>query len=132
MLQKLSEIISRFVPDPLAGKERLLRELRPEERIEVETVRQLLDISSSTARAICETAVRQGYFKRQVELLCPEGVAETDDGEHLIAETEDELPEIVNCIELEDGQYERKKVPKKHLKPHVFYKLHERAASVHA
>jgi hypothetical protein len=126
LFQRLLDIISRVLPlNPIAGKEELLTQLNPD-KIYVENVRSLLGVSKKAAEAICEDATRVGYFKRYVEVMCPDGSVA------LTAETEIALPELVACIDNEYGEPEEIQIPTKTLRKSVFYKLNERASVIHA
>ncbi len=55
---KFWQTISRLVPQgTLSGKEALIAELNPE-KIYIENVRSILDVSYESAKRICETADR--------------------------------------------------------------------------
>ena len=89
-----------------------LARLNPE-KIYVENVRSVLDISAWRAKQICETAVRQGVFEKRIEVLCPDGVVATS------APSEEQLPPKVICWE----NYEEVEVPTQQLRKNVFYRL---------
>jgi hypothetical protein len=124
LLERLFQIISRFAPESgaLSDKEsKLLLSLNPQ-KFYVENVRSLLGVSYNSALKICETAVRQGVFDRQVECRCPDGsVAAT-------ADTEDQLPQEVRCWKNVDGFLEPEMTPSASLEKVFFYRLHEREA----
>lgn len=111
--------------DPLEGKADLLSQLDPD-KIYVENVRSVLDVSHRTAQAICETATRRGLFKRQVEVMCPDGSVAA------IAEAEDALPETVRCVVEQDGQPEEEEISTSTLHKSIFYKLNETSTVAHA
>lgn len=123
MFQRFFDIISRALAvNPIAGKEELLAQLNPD-KIYVENVRSLLGVPNKVAVGICETAVRQGFFKRKVEVMCPDGVVAAE------ADTEEKLPPRVNCwIEME-GQLEQKEMPTDSLRKMIFYQLNEQATA---
>jgi hypothetical protein len=118
--KKFLEIISRVFPiNPLSGiREDVLARLNPN-KIYVENVRSLLGISHNQALRICETAVRQGYFERRVEVLCPDGRAAAS------AEVEANLPSIVTCWQEEDGHYQEVELPTSDLQKLTYYRLNE-------
>src|SRR5205823_908851 len=96
-LTKLLDIISHVVPlNPISGIEELITRLNPD-KIYVENVRSLLGVPHRLAVTVCETAVRQGFFSRGVEVLCPDGTVAAS------AEREEELPSSVNWWTQEDG-----------------------------
>ena len=127
LFQKFLEIINLFLPrDPFVGKEEALAQLDPD-KIYVENVRSLLNVSSKTAKEICDMAARKGLFKKQVEVMCPDGSVAA------IADAADGLPDTVRCqIEQEDGALEERALPTNTLRKSVFYKLNETSSVAHA
>ena len=123
-LQKFLDIISsRLSINPLAGIEGALAELNPD-KIYIENVRSVLGVSYRKALDICEVAVRQGFFKRGVEVLCPDGAVAAS------ADSEAELPPTVNCWTEEDGHYKEIEQQTDKLRKIIFYKLNDRQAAV--
>jgi hypothetical protein len=117
--QKFLDIISRLFPvNPLSGVEEELAKLNPD-KIYVEQVRSLLNVSHERALWICETATRQGVFSRHVEVYCPDGQAAAS------APTESELPLTVMCWHEEDGDNEEIEMSTRELKKLTFYKLND-------
>ena len=118
LLTKFLDTISKFVPGSvLSGKEAALAELDPH-KIYVENVRSLLGISYQGAVDICEAAVRQGVFRRAVEVLCPDGAVAAS------ADTEADLPPTVRCWqEKEDGRIEEVELPTPSLAKIAYYSL---------
>ncbi|MCI0723401.1 MAG: hypothetical protein L0338_31225 [Acidobacteria bacterium] len=116
-MAKFFDSISRVLPgNPLAGKEEAIARLDPN-KIYVENVRRLLGVSAWMAQKICETAVRQGLFRRYIEVSCPDGsIAAT-------AETESELPEMVQCWAQRDGEFEEAQIPTILLRKTTFYRI---------
>jgi len=88
-------------------------------KIYIENVRSILNVSSSYAMRICETAVRQGLFERRIEVYCPDG------GVIASARTETELPATVRCWKEEDGHHEEIDIPTASLRKEKFYRLNE-------
>jgi len=125
LLRKFLDIISKFVQvDPLSDKEAaLLAKLNPD-RIYLENVRTLLNVSPQTARRICETAVRQGLFTRKIGVLCP------DKNIGATAQTEDQLPATVHCTIEREGQFEEEDIPTEQLDKITFYQLNDDTASL--
>jgi len=122
-LTKFLNIIGSFLPpDPLAGKEEALARLNPE-KIYIENVRSVLGVSQREALDICESAVRQGLFKRGVEVLCPDGAAAAS------ADVETNLPATVNCWTQEDGHYEEVVLPTAQLQKVKYYRLNEQSTA---
>ena len=80
-----------------------LSALNPE-RIYLENVRSILNVSAFQARLICDTAVRRGLFRRELLVLCPDGSVGAS------AETPDKLPPTVPCWTEIDGNFERAEV----------------------
>jgi 2-phospho-L-lactate transferase/gluconeogenesis factor (CofD/UPF0052 family) len=122
-LTKFLDIISRILPiNPISGIEEALADLNPE-KIYIENVRSLLGVSYRKALEICETAVRQGFFKRGIEVQCPDGAVAAS------VESEAELPETVNCLMEENGEYEEVEYPVNKLHKITFYRLDEQRAT---
>lgn len=96
-LRVISEAMSGGGPKPEALEE--LAALNPE-RIYVENVRSILNVSHARARRICETAVRRGMFRRQVLVLCPDGSVGAS------APDESQLPPRTRCWVEVDGNLE--------------------------
>jgi hypothetical protein len=121
LLERLLDIISNYIPlNPLSGIEDKLSQLDPD-KIYVENVRSLLNVSYEKALEICELAVRQGFFKRGVEIKCPNGKVAA------VVENGIELPSKVRCLEEEDGFYEEVELPTSGLEKIPFYKLNDAA-----
>lgn len=116
LFEKFLRTISEHLGDPLSGREDELTRLNPD-KFYAENVRSLLDVSAGAAQQICETAVRQGLFRRGIELLCPDGsVAKT-------ADTEAQLPPTVSCWVERDGDLEEQHFNKTDLRRLTFYRL---------
>lgn len=117
--EKFLDTISRHFPlNPLAGIEEKVAELRPE-KIYVENVRSILDVSHRAAVEICETAVRQGVFERGIEVLAPDGAVAWK------GENSQDIPPTVAVWMNEDGNHEEVELSTEQLKRITFYRLHE-------
>jgi RNase P subunit RPR2 len=118
LFEKFSNLISKFLPAAsLSDKEsQALARLNPD-KIYIENVRSILDVSSKTAEEVCETAVRRGVFKRCIEVLCPDGAVA------VTAESEKNLPPTVNCLRDEDGHFSEIELPTETLQKVRFYRL---------
>src|SRR6202035_4788654 len=101
-----SEMISGPIKPEVVER---LSALNPD-RIYVENVRSILNVSNSKARAICDTAVRRGLFRRQVLVLCPDGSVGAT------APSEEKLPPTVRCWVDADGNPEPETVATSELK----------------
>ena len=126
MLRKLLDIISGILPlNPLAGKEEALAQLNPD-KIYVENISALLDVSYKSAKSICETATRQGLFNRGIEVKCPDGrvAFETTEETH--------LPETVTCWVEEEGHLEAREMDTSALEKNVYYRLSDSSRVAHA
>lgn len=121
LFEKFLGLISRFVPSgPLLRMQEKVAELNPE-KIYIENVRHLLDVSAPSAERICETAVRQGVFDRGVEVLDP-------DGNVVLAVVKpDILPTTVNVWVEESGNLEQVERMTTALKHRTFYRLHDQS-----
>jgi hypothetical protein len=91
---------SRVLPTPI-GPDVVARlsELDPE-HIYLENVRSIMNVSATQARLICDTAVRRGFFRRKLLVLCPDGTVAAS------AATHEELPSTVRCWTEIDGDIE--------------------------
>jgi hypothetical protein len=117
------ERISSLLPDgALTGNPEALTRLNPN-KIYLENVRSVLGVSSKSAQRICDTAVRQGVFRKYVEVVCPDGAAAAS------AQSERDLPETVRCWKEEDGNFEEVYIPTRELSKTVFYRLNDEADS---
>lgn len=125
-LTKFLDIISKVLPeDPLSGKGDALLRLNPN-KIYVENVRSLLGVSHRQAVAVCESAVRQGFFTRRVEVVCPDGTVAAS------ADSEINLPPVVRCWQQDDENLEEVELPTSELRKAVFYQLNaEKAAGLY-
>jgi hypothetical protein len=121
-LARFFEIISKLLPDRgFAGKEEAIARLDPN-KIYLENVRSVLGVSSGSAARICETAVRQGLFRKYVEVVCPDGAVAVS------AEFDAELPETVRCWKEEDGNFEEVEFSTRGLSKTTFYRLNDESA----
>ena len=124
--QKLSDIINRLFPvRPLPINEEALAQLDPD-KIYVENVRSLLNVSFKEAEAICEAAARQGLFKKGVEVLCPDGTVGAD------VDSEKPLPPAVECWVEEEGHLEPRILNTDELKKIIYYRLNSASRIAHA
>ncbi len=117
-LEKFLRRIINLLPGEILGEKEAtaLAQLNPE-KIYVENVRSILDLSTRRAQQICETAVRQGVFQKFIEVICPDGVVAAS------AASESELPTTVMCwLDTEQG-VEEVEVPTTQLRKTVFYRL---------
>ena len=126
MLRKLLDIISNILPlNPLAGKEEALAQLNPD-KIYVENISALLDVSYNSAKAICETATRQGLFNKGIEVKCPDGRVAFE------APEETRLPETVTCWVEEEGHLEAREMDTNALEKNIYYRLSDSSRVAHA
>jgi hypothetical protein len=118
-LEALSKAISNSAPDLKISEREItvLSKLNPQ-RFDVENVRALLNVSRWHAKEICETGVRQQVFDKCVEVICPGG------GIGASGESEDNLPEVVECRSEENGFTEINEIPTNQLQVRVYYGLH--------
>ena len=115
-LQRISDLL------PLGGSDSqlvALSKLNPD-HIEVENVRSILDVSTSAAKRVCETAVRRGLFCVRIAVICP------DDSVALVVNDRNSIPQTVRCWrQYEDGSAPEE-VPTETLEQREFYVLNER------
>lgn len=90
----------------------------------MENVRSLLGVSYNTAVDLCEAAVRQGFFSRNIEVMCPDGAVAAS------AATEAQLPPTVRCWIREDGHLEEVELPTRSLDKIVSYRLNESSSVI--
>jgi hypothetical protein len=122
-LEKFFDTISRLFPgDPYSGKEEAIARLNPD-KIYLENVRSVLGVSTARAARFCEIAVRQGLFRRGVEVVCPDGAVAAS------AETEADLPKTVRCWAEDKGNLEELEIETNSLPKITFYRLNDKSAS---
>jgi hypothetical protein len=123
LFQRFFETISSLLPErTFVGDPDALAKLDPN-KIYIENVRSVFQISSRSAERYCEAAVRQGVFLKFVEVHCPDGAVAAS------SEFEKSLPEKVRCWKEEHGNYEELWIPTRDLSKTVFYRLNDEAAS---
>lgn len=123
LLTKFLETISRIIPgDMLSGKEEAIARLNPD-KFYVENVRSVLGVSNHKAVQICESAVRQGLFRRGIEVLCPDGSIAAS------ADAEAGLPSTVHCWSDEGAHPEEVELPTSSLPKIAFYRLNDESTS---
>ena len=72
-LAKFLDAISRWLPPQKRPElEAAIASLNPD-KMYVENVRSVLGVSTETAVDACEAAVRQGLFRRRIEIISPDG-----------------------------------------------------------
>jgi hypothetical protein len=117
--EKFLNTIARRFPSKRLPPE-VLAKLNPD-KIYVENVRSLLDVSYSSAVEILEEGLRKGWLLSGFEVRCPDGTVAA------IAETERELPPVVTCTGEEDGHPTEIEIPTNSLKTEKFYRLNDSA-----
>jgi len=122
LLDRFLKTISSVFPSMLSEKETtLLSQLNPQ-KIYVENVRSILGVSHAEALRILDTAVRQGAFKKLVEVRCPDGTVAAS------AEREEDLPVTVHCWhEDEEGHLAEADVYSQTLRKNTFYRINDRS-----
>jgi hypothetical protein len=117
---KFFDIISNLIPGGfLSEREASALSALDPQKFYVENVRSILNVSSSYALKVCETAVRQGLFEKRIEVYCPDGAVVAS------AKTEKDLPPIVRCWKEENGLHEEVEIPTASLRKEKFYRLNE-------
>lgn len=113
-LQRIADVI------PLAGVplDRLAR-LDPD-RVYLENVRSLLEVSTFSAKLVCETAVRRGIFIRRTSLICPDGSVAWTGG------PEDDPPATLRCWHETEYGPEPEAIARESLRREEFFVLNER------
>jgi hypothetical protein len=121
-LEKFLSTMARHFPSKRLSPD-TLAQLNPD-KIYVENVRSLLDVSYSGALDILEDGLKQGWLQSGVEVRCPDGSVAAS------AETEDKLPETVTCSQWERGHPEEVELPTSSLSKVKFYRLNDRPTSI--
>jgi hypothetical protein len=127
-LSKFWQTISGLIPVRGLSEEESLRlsSLNPK-KIYIENVRSILGVSYGSAKRICETAVRQGFFQRYVEFKSPEGAVVAV----APAEKEGQIPKTVHySAETADGFLEEVEAPTESLTKTTFYRLNDRPSPI--
>ena len=116
-LMKLSDLVGKFVPDAIPpGDIEALSHLNPD-KIYLENVRSVLDVSHRKAKSICDIAVKHGAFEEWIEVRCPDGSVPAT------AKTAADLPSTVRCwIEI-DGESEPVDMESASLPKVTFYRF---------
>jgi hypothetical protein len=117
----LNTIARRFPAKKLSAD--ALSQLNPD-KIYVENVRSLLDVSHSNAVDILEDGLKRGWLRSGVEVLCPDGYVAAS------AESEGDLPPTVTCTAEEDGHPTEVELSTNSLRKVKFYRLNDPAASI--
>ena len=116
-LMKLSDIVNKFIPDAIPpGNIEALSRLNPD-KIYLENVRSVLNVSHRKAKYICDTAVKQGAFESWIEVRWSDGSVVAT------AKTEAELPSTVRCWIERDGESEPIDMEPADLPKVPFYRL---------
>jgi hypothetical protein len=120
------EIFSKIIPDSLKVKvppsrpmSDVVRELSATDlnKIYVENVRSLLNTTTERAKQICDRAVEEGVFTVAYEIRCPDGSVA------LSVDDLTKVPEVVECTEFIDGDYESTEYPTKELIKQSYYRF---------
>jgi len=119
--EKFFGAISRLIPQRHDDRARILSMLSAlnPDKIYLENVRSVLDVSAAEAKRILEAAERQGLISRGVEVLCPDGSVAAS------ADSESNLPLGVRCWSEQDGHFEERVTKTEALRRNVFYRLNE-------
>lgn len=117
-LTKFFDVITKIVPvpQPLGRRADAISKLDPD-KMYVENVRSALGVSTSLARLVCETAVRQGAFERHVEAVGPDGSVAAS------ARREGDLPGRVRLLTEHEGRFEEADLETASLPKTTFYRL---------
>lgn len=117
---KLLEIIDKtFIGKFIAKKLDLILDTDPE-RIYVENIRSFFGTSTRIAKFLCETAVHQKLFKRQIALECP-----NRDCKRIVDSFDKEIivPVTINCRNCELNEREEYEFSTSSMEKLVYYKL---------
>jgi hypothetical protein len=103
----------------VSSKQSLIENTNPD-RIYIENVRSFFNLPSTIAKLLCDIAVRQNVFRKQIGVLCPN----KDCGR--IIKTYDSIEEIEEVIECEQcllKEEDKHSFSKEQIKIIVFYQL---------
>jgi hypothetical protein len=117
----LNTIAKRFPTKKLSPD--ALAQLNPD-KIYVENVRSLLDVSHSNAVEILEDGLERGWLRSGIEVICPDGSVAAS------ADTEEALPKTVSCSQEEGGYPEEVELATSTLAKVKFYRLNDKPASI--
>jgi len=123
--QFLSAIAEKLHIDPFSGKEDAIAKLDPK-KIYLENVRSVLGVSTFQAKLYCETAVRRGFLRKRVEVVCPDGSVAASAGD------EDELPNVVKCWQEDGGEFTQVEYATRDLRKVSFYQMNYDASASRA
>ncbi len=124
LFKRFLKVISVYLPgDGLSGKEEALSKLNPD-KFYLENVRSVLGVSHRGALKLCDSAVRQGFFSRRIEVMCPDGAVAAS------ADSEEQLPAFVRCLSKDDDHFEEVELPTKTLCKITAYSLNDAATAI--
>jgi len=88
------------------------------QKIYVENIRAMMNVSTKKARLFCEMAVKESVFVRRIGVVCP-------NDQRIIAEYNDEseLPDEITCKVCEIGEIDPSTFKTAELQKIIFYKL---------
>ena len=72
--------------------------------IYIEHVCIAFGVSTHGAKQICEEAVKQGIFFRQIQILCPGGSVAA------VASSYEDVPDVVKCWDYQNGSFESRMI----------------------
>lgn len=98
--------------------DKVMRELNPD-RIYVENMRHLLGVNHTIAKWVCEIAVRKGYLRKCIGLIC-----ENENCNRIIEAYDDpaNIPEYITCDLCKEDLATEYRFQSKILKKIEFYK----------
>jgi len=83
----------------------------------VENVRSVLGVSTETAVDACEAAVRQGLFRRRIEIISPDGSIATS------ASCEEDLPRTISYWKHDENEIDEVEMETSSLRKLLSYSL---------
>lgn len=123
LFERFLKITKALLPGgPLSGKEEALSRLNPD-KFYLENVRSVLGVSHRHALELCDAAVRQGYFRQRIEVMCPDGTVAAS------ANTESQLPTTVRCLSKDDEHFEEVELPTHSLSKLTSYSLNDETSA---
>lgn len=115
-MSSFTHSLRRIASDLLLTPDRLqaISRLDPT-HIYVENIRAVFGLSTPVARSFCELAVKQGIFRKGVEVRCPDETAAVE------ADAVESLPPTVTCWEEIDGTLQERLYKTSQLRRADFY-----------
>lgn len=119
-LMRFFQIIDKsFIGQAVAKRMLLLSTTNPD-RIYVENVRSFFNIPFSTAKLLCNMAVKENLFQKKIGLICP-----NYDCERIIMSVDsyEDIPLVISCDNCEVLENEKFEFTREEIKTIEYYRL---------